>query len=53
MYFDTNISENKDGKKNEGSYLSCVTNGEFYFNFQRKYLSYIPLCVIFVDRIVG
>ena len=25
-----NISENKDGKKNEGSYLSCVTNGEFY-----------------------
>ena len=33
MYFDTNISENKDGKKNEGSYLSCVTNGEFNFNF--------------------
>ena len=32
MYFDSNISENKDGKKSEGSYLSCVTNGEFYFN---------------------
>ena len=31
MYFDRNISENKYGKKNEGSYLSCVTNGEFYF----------------------
>ena len=31
MYFDRNISENKDGKKNEGSYLSCVANGEFYF----------------------
>ena len=31
MYFDRNISENKFGKKNEGSYLSCVTNGEFYF----------------------
>ena len=29
MHFDRNISENKDGKKNEGSYLSiCVTNGE-------------------------
>ena len=32
MYFDRNISENKDGKKNEGSYLSCVTNGEFYYS---------------------
>ena len=32
MYFERNISENKDGKKNEGSYLSCVRNGEFYFN---------------------
>ena len=31
MYFDRNISQNKDGKKNEGSYLSCVRNGEFYF----------------------
>ena len=31
MYFYRNIGENKDGKKNEGSYLSCVTNGEFYF----------------------
>ena len=31
MYFDRNISENKYGKKNEGSYLSCVKNGEFYF----------------------
>ena len=31
MYFDRNISENKDGKKNEGSYLSCVMNVEFYF----------------------
>ena len=31
MYFDRNISENKDGKKKEGSYLSCVTNDEFYF----------------------
>ena len=31
MYFDTNISENKDGKKNEDSYLPCVTNREFYF----------------------
>ena len=36
MYFDRNISENKDGKKNEGSYLSCVTNGEFYFSKQQK-----------------
>ena len=32
MYFDRNISKNKDGKKNEGSYWSCVTNGEFHFN---------------------
>ena len=32
--FDRNISENKDGKKNEGSYLCCVTNGEFYFSLQ-------------------
>ena len=32
--FDTNISENKDGKKTEGSYLSCVTNREFYFLYQ-------------------
>ena len=32
MHFDRNISENKNGKKNEGSYLSCVTNGEFYFS---------------------
>ena len=31
MYFDRNISESKDGKKNEDRYLSCVTNGEFYF----------------------
>ena len=31
MYFDRNISENKNSKINEGSYLSCVTNGEFYF----------------------
>ena len=31
MYFTRKISENKDGKKSEGSYLSCVTNGEFYF----------------------
>ena len=29
--FDRNISENKYGK-NEGSYLSCVTNSEFYFS---------------------
>ena len=34
MYFDWNISENEDGKKNEGSYLSCVTNGEFYFSWK-------------------
>ena len=32
MYFDRNISENKYGKKSEGSYLSCVTNREFYFS---------------------
>ena len=32
MYFDRNIIENKDGKKSEGSYLSCVMNGEFYFS---------------------
>ena len=31
MYSDRNISENKVGNKNEGSYWSCVTNGEFYF----------------------
>ena len=30
MYYDRNISENKDGKKSEGSCLFCVTNGEFY-----------------------
>ena len=32
MYFDRNISENKVGKKNEGSYLSCVMNCELYFS---------------------
>ena len=32
MYFYRNIIENKDGKKSEGSYLSCVRNGEFYFS---------------------
>ena len=32
MYFDTNISENKNGKKIEGSYWSGVTNDEFYVN---------------------
>ena len=31
MSFDWNISENKDGKKIEGSYWSCVTNSEFHF----------------------
>ena len=36
MYFDRNISEYKYGKKSEGSYLSCVTNGEFYFNRKLK-----------------
>ena len=30
MYFDRNICENKYGKKSDGSYLSWVTNGEFY-----------------------
>jgi len=30
MYFYRNISENKYGS--EGSYLSCVTKGEFYFS---------------------
>ena len=33
MYFDGNISENKYGKKSEGSYLSSVKNGEFYFTY--------------------
>ena len=33
MYFIKNISENKDGKKIKGSYLSCVANGEFYFSW--------------------
>ena len=33
IYFDRNISENKDGWKNEGSYWSCVTNGEFHYNW--------------------
>ena len=33
MYFDRNISENKDGKKMRAVHnLSCVTNGEFHFN---------------------
>ena len=32
MYFDRNISENKVGKNNEGSYLSCVMNCELYFS---------------------
>jgi hypothetical protein len=41
MYFDSNISENKYGKKNEGSYLSCVTNGEFYFSLTLNNLHYI------------
>ena len=36
MYFDRNISENKEGKTNEGSYLSCVMNSEFYFSKQQK-----------------
>ena len=31
MYFDRNISENKDGKKIEGSYWSCVTYSEFHY----------------------
>ena len=31
MYFDRNISENQDDKKNEGSYLSWIPNDEFYF----------------------
>ena len=39
MYFDRNISENEDGKKNEGSYLPCVTNGEFYFR-NKKTINY-------------
>ena len=30
MYFDRNISENKDGKKKEGSFMSCVTKSELY-----------------------
>jgi hypothetical protein len=34
MYFDRNISENKNDKKIEGSYWSCVTNGEFHFTSQ-------------------
>ena len=36
MCFDRNISEHKDSKTNEGSYLSCVTNVEFYFSKQQK-----------------
>ena len=34
MYFDRNIDLSEKirmAKKNEGSYLSCVTNGEFHF----------------------
>ena len=34
LYFDRNISENKDCKKEKGSYLSGVTNGELYFSKQ-------------------
>ena len=32
MFFDRNISENKYGKKSEGSYLSCVSIYELYFS---------------------
>ena len=32
LYSDRDISENNYDKNNEGSYLSFVTNGEFYFN---------------------
>ena len=33
MWLRRNISENK----NEGSYLSCVTNGEYYFKDHSKF----------------
>ena len=33
ILIEIHISENKDGKKSEGSYLSCVTNGELYFTY--------------------
>ena len=36
MYFDRNISENKDGKKKGVSYLSCVANGEFYVRITKS-----------------
>ena len=42
MYYDRNIRENKDGKKNKGSYLSCVMNDEFHFRATFYSLSLLP-----------
>ena len=47
MYFDRNNSENRAGKKNEGSYLSCVTNGELYFIQKITLLRYLCQCLQF------
>ena len=39
-YLDDRICENKYGKINEGIYLSCVTNSEFYFSNNFEEFSY-------------
>ena len=31
-------------QKSEGNYLSCVTNGEFYFSYKTMY-SYFSVCI--------
>ena len=49
MYFDSNICENKDGKKLRAVIVFCVTNGEIYLRwstnvteyFFTKYMQYI------------
>ena len=44
IYFDRNITENKEWQKNEGSHLSCVTNCEFIFSNVSTYKSF-GICI--------
>ena len=48
-----NISENKDGKKSDGSYLSCVKNGEFYFNSKYLFLLWISINIHYGNYPIG
>ena len=41
MSFDRDIIENKDGKKIEDSYWSCVTNSEFHFTYVNSFAIYV------------